>query len=106
MRALGGGREPIVLFSRHQHELAPTVPSNLHGLTLGLMLKFTELALEFQGSGLDHNSQPSLDMQIIRIIHIPRRDAKQGCRVLFIWKDLTRTGCAANAGGLPESRAR
>src|SRR6267142_1233998 len=61
MGALGGSREPIILFGRHQHELAPAVPRDLHRLTLRLMLEFTELALEFQGSGLDHNGQPLVE---------------------------------------------
>jgi hypothetical protein len=34
---------------------------DLDGFTLGLMLEFTELALELQGSGLDHYDQPLIE---------------------------------------------
>jgi len=48
MQPLGGGDQPIILLGRHQDELAPSVPSDLDGLTLSLMLEFAEFALEFE----------------------------------------------------------
>src|SRR4051794_22437205 len=76
MGAFCGGDQPIILFGRHQHELAPAVPRDLDGLTLSLMLELTELALEFQGSGLNHGGCPkSVDgIHQIRIIRILSRD--------------------------------
>ena len=53
--ALGSCRQPIIMRSRHQHELAPAVARNLDGLSLSLVLKLAEFALEFQGACLDHD---------------------------------------------------
>jgi hypothetical protein len=54
MRPFCGGCQPIIVLSRHQHELAPAMPRDLDGLALRLMLKLTEFTLEFEGGGLDH----------------------------------------------------
>jgi hypothetical protein len=43
------------MLSRHQHEFASAMARNLHRLSLSLMLKLAEFALEFQGARLDHN---------------------------------------------------
>ena len=47
------------------------MPCYLDRLSLSLMLEFAELALEFQGGGLNHNGQSleSDDICVIRIIH-------------------------------------
>src|SRR6266436_6490936 len=58
------------MLSRHEHELPPAVARNLHRLTLGLMLKLAELALEFQGARLDHNGDLTSAIDRVRIIRI------------------------------------
>lgn len=54
MGALGGGREPIILLGRHQHELAPAMPGDLHRVAPSLMLEFRELTQEFREGGSAH----------------------------------------------------
>lgn len=49
MGTFGGGRQPIVLFGRHQHKLAAAMPRDFYRLTLSLVLELAELALELQG---------------------------------------------------------
>jgi len=44
--AFGGGAQPVVMISGHQHEFASSVARNLDRLTPGAMLKLSELALE------------------------------------------------------------
>jgi hypothetical protein len=51
--APGGRRQPIIMLSRHQYEFPPALIGNLDRLSPGLMLKLAELALEFQGAGLN-----------------------------------------------------
>jgi hypothetical protein len=46
------------MLCRHQYEFSPAVAGNLDGLTLGLMLKLAEFALEFQRAGSDHDEPP------------------------------------------------
>src|SRR5438445_3812212 len=53
--ALGRRRQPVIMLSRHQYELASAVARDLDRLALSLMLKLAELALEFQGACLDHD---------------------------------------------------
>ena len=53
--ALGRGRQPVIMLSRHQYELASAVARDLARRALSLMLKLAELALEFQGACLDHD---------------------------------------------------
>src|SRR5437868_4894952 len=46
------GHEPVVMISRHQHQLTPSMPGDLHRLTLGLVLEFAKLALKLHGGCL------------------------------------------------------
>jgi hypothetical protein len=71
--ALGRCGQPIIMRSRHQHELAPAVARNRDGLSLRLVLKLAEFALEFQGTRLDHDRitvRMIEEAWIIRIIQI------------------------------------
>jgi hypothetical protein len=54
MCPLRSGLHPVIVFGRHQHELAPSMPGDLDRLALGLVLKVTELALKFESSCLSH----------------------------------------------------
>lgn len=47
--SLWGGFQPVVLISRHQHELAATMSGDLDRLALCLMQKSADVALEFEG---------------------------------------------------------
>src|SRR5258708_4566023 len=58
------------MLSRHQHELPPAVARNLDRLALGLVLKFSEFALEFQGARLNHDRYPTREVDQVRIIRI------------------------------------
>jgi hypothetical protein len=51
--APGGRRKPVIMLSRHQYEFPPAVTGNLDRLSPRSVLKLAELALEFQGAGLN-----------------------------------------------------
>ena len=55
MRSPGRGHEPVVAVSRHQHQLALTVPGDLYRLPQGSMLELAEFPLKFDGSRLKHS---------------------------------------------------
>src|SRR5579864_8040654 len=54
MRTPRCGHQPVIVICRHQHEIAPPVPRDLHRLSLRLMLELAELALKLHGGRLGH----------------------------------------------------
>jgi hypothetical protein len=52
--------EPVIVLGRHQHEFAPAVTGDFHGLAPRLVLEFPDFPLEFKGGGLGH-SGPTKD---------------------------------------------
>lgn len=53
--SLCGGFQPVVLISRHQHELAATMSGDIDRLALCLFQKSTDVALEFKGIDARHD---------------------------------------------------
>lgn len=53
--SLCGGLQPVVLISRHQHELAAAVSGDLDRFMLRLAQKRAEVVLEFEGIAPRHD---------------------------------------------------
>jgi hypothetical protein len=71
------GHQPVIVVRRHQHELAPSVPRDLHWLTLCLMLELTELPLKLHRCRLRHKPpRQKAYLRIIRNIRIIHGNVK------------------------------
>ena len=81
-----GGDEPIVLIGGHQHQLAPAMPGDLHGLPLGLALELAELPLKYRpdfisrfgGSRLPH----SIERTCLALVPIALQDITEEQRAV------------------------
>src|SRR4051812_13796296 len=61
MRTLCGSSQPIIVFGRHENELASAMACYFDRFTLRFMLILTELALKFQCGCPCHRKTPSLN---------------------------------------------